>query len=248
MWQLDGHLATLRFGPFSAVLDLSRPSRGIFGIQGDAVALESAELLAIRFPPGPSADQMNPEAFARQNELVVAYPATEDWPIEVNARWIGAAAKKHASAVTFDLIVSVHTELLDSQPQVAVASNIPCSEVLRLVEPVGSRFVPLPTAQSPQAINPDVGAGCVLIRSPRGPLSYVAMVHPADFHHDELCLETGDSTRTARIVHNLFSEPLEKGVILRARVRGALVPPADDCRMAAEIYREFAATEPPLGS
>jgi hypothetical protein len=40
---------------------------------------------------------------------------------------------------------------------------------------------------------------------------------------------------------------LEKGVMLRARVRGVFLPRRQDESLAAECHAAFAAAEPPLG-
>jgi hypothetical protein len=73
------------------------------------------------------------------------------------------------------------------------------------------------------------------------------MVHPADFQHDEL-LRNSVQQQAAYLRHRLFPEPLEKGVILRARVRGVFVPRDGDTQIAAECFDAFAATEPPLST
>ena len=53
---------------------------------------------------------------------------------------------------------------------------------------------------------------------------------------------------TLRVSHQLFSERLEKGVILRARLRGVFLPRQRDTRVAAACYTAFAAAEPPLAT
>jgi hypothetical protein len=73
------------------------------------------------------------------------------------------------------------------------------------------------------------------------------MVHPADFCRDELTHETGQNPRL-RACHRLFAAPLEKGVLLRGRVRGIFVPRIDDLAIAAAAYTRFAAEEPLLES
>jgi hypothetical protein len=49
-----------------------------------------------------------------------------------------------------------------------------------------------------------------------------------------------------RLRHRLLWQPLEKGVILRARVRGIFLPRQDDMRIAAACYRQFVVADPPL--
>jgi hypothetical protein len=59
-------------------------------------------------------------------------------------------------------------------------------------------------------------------------------------------VSAGESGRTTQLRHELFSERLEKGVILRARVRGVVLERADDVRHAAAMFNEFLHAELPL--
>ncbi len=100
---------------------------------------------------------------------------------------------------------------------------------------------------APAAIGPDSGTGCLLFRLPGGDLSYAEMVHPADFQYDEF--QPGESRgNVVCIAHRLFRTNLEKGVILRARVRGIFLKRPDDTQIAARCYAAFAGADPPLGT
>jgi len=71
------------------------------------------------------------------------------------------------------------------------------------------------------------------------------MVHPLDCPDDQIrCPAEG---APFELTHRLFARPLEKGVILRSRVRGLWVTRDRDVSVAAESYRRFAVSEPPLG-
>jgi len=48
------------------------------------------------------------------------------------------------------------------------------------------------------------------------------------------------------LTHRLFERSLEKGVILKARVRGVLLDRARDGVSAIEWYRNLLQSEPPL--
>jgi hypothetical protein len=74
-------------------------------------------------------------------------------------------------------------------------------------------------------------------------VTYVEMVHPLDFVSSEFT-----ATASNEVEHStrLFRGPLEKGVILRSRLRGVIVPRSGDVSAAIACYREFAASEPPL--
>ena len=59
--------------------------------------------------------------------------------------------------------------------------------------------------------------------------------------------DAGDAgPRLARLRHELFGQVLEKGVILRARIRGQFVPRADDQKAGAAAFAMFLATALPL--
>ena len=51
-----------------------------------------------------------------------------------------------------------------------------------------------------------------------------------------------------RIAHRLFRTNLEKGVILRARVRSVFLARRGDTAAAAQCYAAFATADPPLGT
>jgi len=105
----------------------------------------------------------------------------------------------------------------------------------------------LPLAGHSVEFGPAGGPGCFLFRPPGAPFSYVEMVHPADFHRIEL--GCGDEpSRSVRLVHRLFSEPLEKGVIVRARIEGVFCSRRYDARVAAEAYSSFCCGALPLGT
>ncbi|NLX94606.1 MAG: hypothetical protein GXY83_00375 [Rhodopirellula sp.] len=248
-WQLDHHRAQLRRGSLSATLDLSAPNRGLFDIRGGPPQLETAEILALRVPACHFVGGNLPQdAFVRGSELVAEYSDGTAWPIAVNARWICGSDSDPGLTAVWDLIVSVHTEQLDSRPALAVVSAVACCQTLRLMERESGRFSALPAALATQPFAPASGEGCILLRLPNSLFSYVEMVHPLDFHCGEVCLEGEGAACRATVVNHLFPETLEKGVVLRARVRAVLLPCEDDCRLAADAYRKFAAAAPPLGA
>lgn len=253
VWQLEEHQARLRLDQWTARLDLSRPAEGLLDIRSASGAFGDLRLLGVEIPSCTPADGRSViERHVRGADLVATYRESEGWPIRVDALWravAGPAPKR--SLATVELVVSVWTYLLEVRPELAVQSVVPTAEVLRLVDADSARFE-LPGADTsiglrgrPLAIEPAAGPGCLVFRLPETDLSYAEMVHPADFRHDELT-HGPDSTQAARVRHRLFSEPLEKGVIFRARVRGIFCHRQDDTQIAATCYRAFAGEEPPL--
>jgi hypothetical protein len=87
----------------------------------------------------------------------------------------------------------------------------------------------------------------LIFRLPRCDFSYAEMIHAADFQHDQFAAgKTPDGGCRPTLEHRLFPGTLEKGVILRSRIRGLFVPRAEDCAQAAADYRQFLHSPLPL--
>jgi hypothetical protein len=120
---------------------------------------------------------------------------------------------------TIELQASVNTGLLDARPALDVVTALDDGEWYELE------------------------SGLFLFRSTTTTAwSYCEASHPKNEATSQVVLSAGRS----RLVHRLFDRPLEKGVILRSRVRGALVPREGDDVAAKQMHREFVASEPPL--
>lgn len=246
-WQPIGHTASLRLPGFCAEINLTHPREGLLNVVVAGQRLSEAHLLGIASSSLADAGSAHPvEHYVRGADLVVAYESPSQWPVRVDALWRASAPTAADRVLAMvDLIVSVRASVLDSNPELPVQSAIPSKEVLRLQGP-GSVWAPLfLTAAAPKTINREDGVGCLLFRMPDTDLTYVEMVHPADFQRDELSRGSSGSN-TLCIAHQLFRTSLEKGVILRARVRGIFVKQPGDTEIAADCYAAFAASEPPL--
>jgi hypothetical protein len=241
-WQLRQHAAQFHRAPLRAQIDLTHPAAGLRHLHVGSQEIPGAMLLGIALPwTFPSIAPS--DAYVRGGDLLASYRSGSA-AVQVDVLWHAVEVPaQDAATVAFELIVSARTEQLESEPAVAVESSLPCEQALRLT-PSG-QFSALPTSDtSPLVLRPDEAVSCVLCRLPGSELSYVEMVHRADCHETRL----EGSAGTLKIRHRLFAETLEKGVILRARVRGALVPRGEDVRLAAAWHAAFAGTEPPLGT
>jgi hypothetical protein len=189
------------------------------------------------------------ERYVRGEDLVLGYETSQRRATHVDALWrIVKPLPGEKFMVGVDLIVSVRTQLADAWPELAVESMLSRSETLRVDQAKPSRSRSLsPTPPMTFTLESDKGAGCLLFRPTGFPLSYVEMVHPADFCCDQWMPKAAEDDGP-RLIHRLFRSALEKGVLLRGRVRGVFVPRIDDTRLAAECYADFAAADPPLGT
>jgi len=247
-WKIDRRRARLQLDHLVAVIDLAEPARGLVGLRVGNASFDKAALLGVEAAPSAAGQgESICKCRARGASLTAAYRGSEDWPIEVEATWRAEGpSASHAPLATLALVVSVETEVLDARPELTVASVLPTTDVLRLVDVRAARFESV-GGEAPWVIEPSGGPGCLLFRFPQSEVSYAEMVHPSDFFDSQVHGGTGPGP-TLCLRHRLFGGALEKGVILRARVCGFFLPRDGDAGMAGECYARFAAAEPPLGA
>jgi hypothetical protein len=245
VWRLHGNVAELNFEKLSGRIDVSRPNLGL-GVINAGGAQQTAELL--RVYRSDSLDEKSwplavAEFYVRGNDLVSSYQATEDWPFSPQLYWransLSAVDGVLASA---SLLVSVQTHLLDTVPQIAVASSVPCEELLFVLVKADElpRAVRVDTSQTAPSSNED--DCCVVSRLRDVPVSYVEVMPAGDFHAFNLRQEENRASFEWR----LFAEFLEKGVIRRARIHSAFVPRQHDIEIAAACCKAINGLELPL--
>jgi hypothetical protein len=228
-WRLDGQLAHLRCGPLSAGADLLAPSRGLAGLRWQEQPLAHWQILGVEIESideptgGTSVDR-----YERGGDLVVTYEQTPTRPLRVQIYWRGSHSRVEGDDLpVVDLQVSTQTNLLDSRPALTAISLLPNCETLEV-----AGGTPRGNAALGRLFRPD-GLD----------VSYVELVHPADFHGIKL---TTLADGGQRLTTPLFGGALEKGVILRARVRGVFLPRKNDQARAAQALADFCRQPPPL--
>lgn len=160
-----------------------------------------------------------PEMIIRQNTLTVQYAPTTKRPVECQARW-----QLHPEGM-IDLEVSTLTpgkwDGLAVQTRTQLLTKNPDVEL----------FID-------KSVSP-----AMLIYRPRGmEISYAEFCHPQD--GIELLHQTESTVTTTRF--RLFGHDLEKGVILRGRLRGIVVPRAFDMLAAHAARHRFVSETPNL--
>jgi hypothetical protein len=275
-WQIVGRVATLRTDSLTATVDPDDPAAGLrieslcgcavvgatlFGVQIERVQIERSgranETLPTATPPV--------DCFVRGNDFVATYAETADRPYRAQIYWRlidgdrsvserSAGGHRADPIAALELIVSVQTSRLDSEPALAVCTTLGAVEAWRLLDAADdcgaangdTSHAAIPgRATVVPGFHASDSPGCCLIRPIGSGPSYLEMVHPADFRQTTFEW-TADSSPIVRLAHRLFAERLEKGVILRSRIRGLFVPRARDTERARTEYRRFAASEPPL--
>ncbi len=230
------------------VVDPTRPHDGITNIVLASEQLAGAHLLGVTGSFCAGAAEIKPvDSYVRASDVVAVYAVPPPADVRIDALWRTASAKLSASVLAvFDLIVSVWTQALDCCPDVSVQSRLAADETLRLVSSSPLAWDTLALSSTPHTLSPETGTGCLLLRVPNSTLTYVEMIHPLDFQVNEVTANEG--SKSVQISRRLFRTHLEKGVILRARIRGAFVKRHDDQRTAANCYAAFAVADPPLGT
>jgi hypothetical protein len=265
-WQLNGngHSAALVADGWSATVDLRAPQQGLSvklaGLTGNQAVVR---ILGVDFGEASPVDPTRIDAYVRGNDLVATYG--EAAPLRLRSqiywRWLPAAefAPDLAEHVTvaFELVLSSNTSLLDSDPQSSVRSQVSFAEhANQLLKDQRAGLIAAKLEQAAggelkhsETILPQTnGTGCLFIQIKGTPYSYVELVHPSDYQSSTVTLTSvaEPSGSEASIEHQVFHTRLEKGVILRARLRSALVAREKDEAIAIAAYQNFARTEPPL--
>lgn len=248
MWRLEGK-AALAAQNTTASLALDRPGRGLFDWQLLDKPVPSVEILGADIQGWAGCLPPLREQYARGDDLVCGFGPTENWPFQVELRWKTIQVPGTLAGV--ELLVSVCTEVLDSRPSLLVRSRLLAAEVIRVGDRGANQQIPLPISQpaEPIALPPENKGNGLLVRVPGESLSYAEMVNPVDFRCSQFAWkETADTGHLAELSHQWALDHLEKGVILRARVRGLWFSRDDDVTVAAEAYRDFLAAKPLLST
>ncbi len=230
MWRLENKKALLRNPTWTLELDVESPETGLSDLAISGPGPEQvpvfqrfgAKLLQIQSPNQDSIGRPVCESvYVRGADLVATYRMSKAYEICWQIYWRELAAEEDTIG-GIELIVSVQTDLLDSDPRLYVGSRI-----------ANSAFVSLEPA------------GALLARPPQVSFSYLELIHPADFSAVEVTSDGADPPTCASRFH-LFDDHLEKGVIRRARLRGLVLPRADDTAMATACYQSFLQSALPL--
>jgi hypothetical protein len=263
-WQLDGNLAAIISAAADAKIDLARPEQGLAVHLSDQDRSASPlQILGVALADPLNVQAERIDAYTRGTDLVVIFGETPTRRLRLQVYWRNIAPEDFAASfapnvvIAFDLILSSNTSLLDSDPQSNVRSLVPSAAQMMHWERTATSDLQAQQISLPQtvgnssrlAVTPQSNAaGCFLTRFNHIPFSYVEMVHPADFCASTVTFANTQQTAepSALIEHQLFRQRLEKGVILRAMVRSAVIARHDDEAAAVAAFKQFAATEPPL--
>lgn len=220
-WQLDGTRALLNLEGLRGMVDLARPMRGLSALIVNEAAVEGG-LLGVSVEPDAGVAERGDvlwqpaDAYVRGADLVVAYREPLEVAYNVQIYWRLVPATKTV-LFAIDAIVSVQTPLWEAHPAVTVRSEL-----------FGRPATP-------------VGAG-LTIRGDNG-WSYVEATRPGDFivatQNEQGVDSPGGGWRFGR-------QFMEKGVIRRLQLRGAIVSHGAEEASADQLRVALSGEEPQL--
>ena len=214
-WHLDGHAG--RIG--GARIDLAHPRRGLHPDDLGDDAILALDTAAAEQPLPPA------DVWTRGGDLTAVYEPADERRLRATITWRPCPGADRG----WEAIVSAQTALPTSDPHLAIVADVASGDPLwGTLDADGVHW----TASRPDAPT------CLLLR--RSSAAVLVVVHPEAEHR--LALE--HHGRRSRIACRLFSEPVEKGVLRRARVLTALL--ADAAAEADGILRAFVASPPVL--
>lgn len=183
------------------------------------------------------------ETYVRGCDFVARYTRSEEFPVAPQFYW-RAAFEKELQAAQVEMILSVQTDLLDSNPEVTV-SSVALESRLYYADAIDSgAFRELTPNASETEVNRELSRQHLFVfRNEMLGISYAQMVHPSDFVAARVV--TGPE-HPPLVESTLFPEFLEKGVIRRGRICGWFMPSENDLAAAVKLARRFVDEELPL--
>lgn len=240
-WQLEEYHAHLSLGDLSGTVNLLAPDAGLqLRWRGETLASLGVGLPSVAEARAAWAL----DCWLRGGDLVSTYSQSDDRATRGQVYWRAHECSQNGQQhPALDLIASVQTSFLDSDPTLNVCSRNAAREVLHLTNAETCDVIPIPWNDAEQYIFAAEEIACFIFRLAGGQSSYIEMVHPTDFNESVIRrLPKGET----ELSHRLFAGRLEKGVILRARVRAIIVPRGNDVPLASGYFSDFAASEPVL--
>lgn len=239
-WSLSGSRFTLSCGQLAAESDLRDFVVGLTNLKWGGSPLEM-RLLGPQLPQLVNGEFAITECFVRGADLVVSCERPGPLNLVPQFYWRARQIESRA-AVAIELILSMRTDLLDSQPRTSIETLVRCDEVLSSLRLEASAFRPAAPGTTLERSKLAEGKTPAYLFRNSG-VSYLEMVHPDDF-----CAVDHHLSRNGhhRIVSTVFPESLEKGVIRRARICGWFMPAENDLQTAVDLAKRFVDEPLPL--
>lgn len=209
-WTIGDKEVWAELGGFSANLNPRNPNRGLFW-QSKPLAFES-----MQFFPAASAKEPPSlvDLYVRGTDLIATYDQLPGAEVQPQLYW-RLLEYAPLQALGVQLMISMQTSLLNSEPRCTVVSNLKDARTA-VWDP--NRLTWTGSEDGPFDLQlPATGNGHITwFSEPKQKYSYVEVVYPDDLVSQHITRGRSESC--------FFAEHLEKGVIRRGRIAGWIVP------------------------
>src|SRR5687768_8493871 len=190
MWTLNGHRAEFSLGIVAGTLDLAHVERGLSAVRIAGHFWRDAQLMKVQLPSSTADASLAPvESYVRGSDLVATYPPLAPFTVQPQIYW-RIRQEQPLGAAGIELIVSVQTSQLYSEPQTPISSLLAGVDAASIWIPGDSPrslvSVRLPCTRSAARGEQGIVA-CELTGTDR---VFVEMIHPSDL--DEMRIEAAD--------------------------------------------------------
>jgi len=246
LWQLDNNQATFSTSSLSGIVDLRRPDSGWHNLRIAGTETTDIRSLCIGLPAPEDLKDKLSEVYVRSRDLVATYDESPQRPFRTQIYWRTIPANRHDRLLGgCDLIVSVNTSGLDVTSEGTTHTTLPDCQALHLVDDNRSQFEELSSASNGQFnFRNNEGPGVFLFRPAGVDWSYAELVHPVDFSESQLT--RSGANQPQRLTHRLFHRWVEKGVIVRTRMRMVFMSRSEDEATAVGCFHELRHAKLPL--
>jgi hypothetical protein len=242
-WRIENDIPQLRCGPLEGRAEFCDLFSRFCLDKWNGRKIENYFVLGTSFPVGRPAPHSLKERYVRGTDLVEVYEKQPPLELAPQLYW-RARSHEESSVVQLEAMLSIQTDLLDSDPESSVATVVMEAEVFHAKDLRSGEFRDLPPNQ-PETFftRSESEMHLFVFRNSRIGVSYAEMVHPSDFVRARLSLFKSSPWM---LDSALFPERLEKGVIRRGRVCGWFMPVENDLQTAVKMACEYVEEPLPL--
>lgn len=213
-WNINGAVATATLGAYQVSVDAADPSRGV---QWTSTAPKRLQGCTLQFKP-PRSSQTAPvlaDLYVRGSDLVATYEQLPGAEVQPQLYW-RLMENAELDAVGVQLLISMQTSLLQSEPRCTVESQLPGvrTAIWNWNE---KAWWGTETGKDFNLVSQPSSRGFVTwFSAPQETNSYLEIIYPDDQVSQQVKLGHSEAC--------FFAEHLEKGVIRRGRIAGWLAP------------------------
>ena len=248
VWKVERTKATLSTSEIEGSVDLASPESGLTVKNAFGKSLHDGTILA--FTHVPRVERFNSDQYVRGGDLVATYQSDNSEKKSGNelrltdqVYWRHFSLEDPCRCHGTELVISLQTDRLDLQPRIQIRTQLVAHNASLVQLKDGQPEIE--TITNSLDFDPSGVIG-ILVRNQEDKWSYLQSLHFTDEHScDRIQVRVDENHVEISVL--LLVDHLEKGVIRRARLRGAFLNTIDVKSDAlSHWFAEFAESELPL--